>query len=245
MKRFRCKICGRVFDSVPRQCDCGNTDTSLWMIVEEDRPAPGTGGTGPATFMQYNGPQQPYAPVDRAPQRQSAGKQSRAVLISVVSVLVLALAVGGFFGVKALIDNGVFSSGDSAQEDAKTSRRKRSQQEENGEEPAAATELPAETTAAMLQPSDAALIPGETYQVPYSTPGGAGINLRSGPGTSYDKVCTVSEGTVFVFTGLLENGYGSVEFYVNDVLYSGWVMTMYFGEDHSGGNIHNGPEAIR
>ena len=35
MNRFRCKKCGRLFESVPRICECGNDDLTFWEIAPE------------------------------------------------------------------------------------------------------------------------------------------------------------------------------------------------------------------
>ena len=262
-----------------------------------------TGGQDPeaasAPFPPNGGYPQPGAPEAQGTPQPPENNRVKTVLICVISVLILALAVAGFFGVKALIDNGGSGGNDSEEEDDdddgdETKRSKSSRKEEDVGEPTATvpaqdddlTSIPSTTvpsttvppttvppttappatappTTAPPTPVPPTTVPpvtsqpettptstitpvsGESYMVSFNTPAHAGVNLRSGPGTSYDKLGTVAEGTVFIFTGRTENGYGSVEFYADGVLYSGWIMTAYFGEDHSGGDIYNGSEAIK
>ena len=39
MNQFRCKACGKLFDTVPKACICGNNNIAFWDIIPDDEPA--------------------------------------------------------------------------------------------------------------------------------------------------------------------------------------------------------------
>ena len=108
-------------------------------------------------------------------------------------------------------------------------------QEKLSGNPAPATTAAQETT----QPRGVTLLSGNSYMVGYDTPGHAGLVLRSGPGSSYQNLLTVPEGTVLIYNGQLSGSYITVEFFIDGVYYTGWLMHSYLTDDHSGGDIYN------
>ena len=89
------------------------------------------------------------------------------------------------------------------------------------------------------------LIKDNTYSVDRNTPSHSGLVLRDGPGSSYNDIGIVKEGWVIQFTGESENNYISVEYYVNNVYYSGWIITDYLRDDESGGDIYNRDDSLQ
>ena len=123
MNRFRCKICGTVFDAVPKVCACGNSNPALWDIVPADADAPydrpfagaassfGTdgpvnSGNGQPAFMNGSAPYdrippgnaQPNgvnAPAADAPPYTAAKPAGKRPAAAIVLSVLLALMVAG------------------------------------------------------------------------------------------------------------------------------------------------------
>ncbi len=84
------------------------------------------------------------------------------------------------------------------------------------------------------------LYSGQTYVVASTTPAHAGVVLRSGPGSSYEKLTTVREGVVVLYTGQQNSGYVSVEYYLNGKHYTGWLVYRYLASNTTGKDHYNG-----
>ena len=82
MNRFRCKVCGRTYESVPKVCACGNFSPVQWEAAPAQQPAP-VQQPAPAQTRQTGAP---------AP---AAGKKKRNIPGIIAAVLLLAVVLGG------------------------------------------------------------------------------------------------------------------------------------------------------
>ena len=99
-------------------------------------------------------------------------------------------------------------------------------------------------TAAAPATTTVYLYSGQTYVVASTTPAHAGVVLRSGPGSSYEKRATVKEGVVVLYTGQQNSGYVSVEYYLNGTYHSGWVVYRYLATNTTGKDHYNGSAPV-
>ena len=100
---------------------------------------------------------------------------------------------------------------------------------------AAPTTEPEIQTVVLTDPPTTAYVPPTTayipptpaqtgYQIGYNTPSHAGVILRTGPGQSYEKIGTLTEGAAITPTGETYGGYSRIRT-IDGIL--GWVMTQY------------------
>ena len=197
MNRFRCKVCGRTYEAVPKICDCGNGSPSLWDIASPDgrppealRADPGRSdapqppvyappASGGPTFPVYPSPAPlsaapPYAPApEKRAEAPKAGRAAVAVLSVLLCVLLAGAGVFGYFTYRAFALGENILNGN-GEDGGGTGRKKR--------------DAPEETTA--LTPAPAAFPLPEFSPVNTVTPPNEArlIKLPSFAGTEFDAL---------------------------------------------------------